>query len=100
MTQRLPPPPPPSPPHANGSGKAFGPAAPPPTAMDIRLDRPRRLWGLAGYVALTLAVAGLLVWMFVQFTASMRIALGLVAFLLAYMFFMATLAGQDADRKE
>ena len=66
--------------------------------MEIRLDRGRRAKGLVAYGLFTAAVGGLLVWVFVRFTASVGIAVGLVGFMLAYMYGMAALASRDGPR--
>ena len=56
--------------------------------------RGKRIRGLIGYLLLIAAVAGLLVFLFVRFTGSMRLAVVLVAFMMAYMLVMGYLASR------
>lgn len=53
--------------------------------MEIPLGKSRRLLSLLGFLALFLVVSAVLVVLFVQFTASLRIALALVVFMVLYM---------------
>lgn len=57
--------------------------------MVIDLDRGRRLLGWAAWLGAVAVVAAVLVVLFVQFTASLRMALALVGFMLGYMALMA-----------
>ena len=66
--------------------------------LEIDTARGRRWRGVAAYLLLFAAVAGLLVFAFVQFTASLAIAIFLVAFMLGHMLLMARLATADAPR--
>src|SRR5690349_10646140 len=59
-----------------------------PKYLDIPLGQSRRWAGLIGYVLLFVAVSGVLVLMFMWFTASLRLAVGLVLFLVGYMTLM------------
>lgn len=60
-----------------------------PEEMVIELGRGKRIVGFVVWLGMVGVVAGVLVFLFVQFTASLRMALALVAFMLAYMAFMA-----------
>ena len=62
--------------------------------------RSKRIRGLIGYLLLFVAVAGLLVYLFIQFTGSMKLAVVLVAFMLTYMIVMGWLASRRADERE
>jgi hypothetical protein len=53
--------------------------------MVIPLERPKRLLGLLLWLLAVAVVAAVLVVLFVQFTASLRVALALVLFMLVYM---------------
>jgi len=57
--------------------------------MEISLGRSRRVWGWVAWAVLVAVVAGVLVMLFVQFTASLKVALALVTFMLAYMAVMS-----------
>ena len=61
----------------------------PQQELVIELGRTRRLAGLAMWLGMVGVVAGVLVFLFVQFTASLRVSVGLVSFMLAYMGLMA-----------
>ncbi len=60
----------------------------------------KRLRGLIGYLILVLAVASLLVYLFVRFTGSMRLAVVLVAFMMTYMIVMGWLASRRPDDRD
>ena len=78
-----------------------GPPPPKPDApieLEIDTARARRWRGTAAYLLLFAAVAGLLVYGFVQFTASFAVAIFLVAFMLGYMLLMAKIANADPPR--
>lgn len=69
-----------------------------PRYLDIApLGEGRRLRGLIGYVLLVLAVASLLVYLFVRFTGSTRLAIVLVGFMLTYMLVMGWIASRKED---
>ncbi|MGH7213404.1 MAG: hypothetical protein ACREIT_01285 [Tepidisphaeraceae bacterium] len=60
----------------------------------------RRVMGWIGYIALFVAVSIVLVAVFQHFTASLRLAMGLVLFMVAYMGVMGWLAGRSIERRE
>jgi hypothetical protein len=60
-----------------------------PVGMEIPLGKSRRLLSLLGFLALLAVVAAVLVVLFIQFTASRRIALALVVFMVGYMCVMS-----------
>lgn len=60
--------------------------------MEISLGKGKRIWGLFAWLVLVAIVASVLVVLFVQFTASLRMALALVVFMLGYMGVMAWIA--------
>jgi hypothetical protein len=65
--------------------------------MEISLGRGKRILGLLIWLALVAVVAAVLVFLFVRFTASLRTALALVAFMLAYMAVMAWITMRRAQ---
>lgn len=71
-----------------------------PQFLEIDLGRSRRWAGLAGYVLLFLSVCTLLVVLFLQFTASLRLALILVVGMVAYMLLMGWWASGKLERRE
>jgi hypothetical protein len=71
----------------------------PPRFLDIDLSAGKRWRGLIGYALLVAAVAGLLIYLFVQFTGSLVLAIVLVAFMMGYMGIMGWLAVRKADGK-
>jgi hypothetical protein len=60
----------------------------------------RWLRGLIWYLILVAGVASLLVYLFVRFTGSLRLAVLLVAFMLGYMGVMGWLASRRADERD
>jgi hypothetical protein len=72
----------------------------PPEYMEIDTGRKRRWMGLAAYVIFYLAVSSLLVFLLSRFTASLALAVGLVAFMVGYMTLMGWWAsrGWSGDR--
>ncbi len=71
-----------------------------PRYMEIDISGKRRWMGLMAYMLFFLLVAGLLVLLFVKFTASMGMALLLVGFMVAYMGVMGYAASRNIERKE
>ena len=69
-------------------------------AMLIADAGERGWWGFTAWLLCYLAVAGVLVALFVRFTASLAWAVGLVGFMLAYMTIMARWTGRNAERRE
>lgn len=65
--------------------------------LEITIGQGRRWWGVVGYVLLFVAVAGVLTLMFTWFTASLRLALGLVLFLVSYMLLMGWFASRNVE---
>lgn len=57
----------------------------------------RKAWGWALYLLLFGAVSALLVYVFVQFTASLKLAITLVVFMVAYMAFMGWWASRNDE---
>jgi len=68
--------------------------------MEIEPTGNNRWVGLAGYGVLVLGIAALLVFLLTRFSTSLALAIGLVAFMIAYMLLMGYLAGRKPDRKE
>lgn len=66
-------------------------------AMEIPLDRPRKLLSSLVFGLLVLVVAAVLVVLFVRFTASLRLAMALVLFMLTYMGLMAYFVTNRSD---
>lgn len=60
-----------------------------PVGMEIPVGRGKRVLNGFLFAALVIGVAAVLVVLFVRFTASLRIAMALVAFMLAYMVVMS-----------
>ena len=71
-----------------------GPAADKPKLEELQIDtgRGRRWLGLAGYVLFFALVAGVLIYLFFQFTDSLKLAFLLVIFMVTYMAVMGWLA--------
>lgn len=68
--------------------------------MEIPEEGGRRLVSWVMFLVAVLAVALLLVVLFIQFTASLRIALALVTFMLIYMGIMSYwVIGRDDERR-
>jgi len=65
--------------------------------LEIRIGRGRKWAGLAGFALIFLAVCGVLVILFVRFTSSLRLAVGLVVFLVSYMFLMGWWASRNVE---
>ncbi len=63
--------------------------------IEIPLGRSKRWKGLVGYVLFFAGVCALLVWMFARFTTSMRLAVGLVLFMVTYMGLMGWWTGRN-----
>jgi hypothetical protein len=57
----------------------------------------RRLWGWALYLMLFAGVSALLIFVFLQFTGSMRLAVALVLFMVTYMAFMGWWASRNDE---
>ncbi|HEY7089672.1 MAG TPA: hypothetical protein VH518_16355 [Tepidisphaeraceae bacterium] len=68
--------------------------------MEIPVEQSRRWLGLVAYVLLFLVVAALLVLLFMWFTASLRLAIGLVLFLVGYMVLMGWWAGRNIEGRD
>ena len=80
---------------ANGSShKANGASTPPLEVLEIDTARSKRWRGLAIWVFLVIFVGTLLGTLFMRFTGSMRLAIVLVAFMMAYMGVMGWLASR------
>ncbi len=62
--------------------------------MEIHTSVGRRVASLVGFLLLVLLLAGVLVWLFLQFTGSWRLAFALVTFMLLYMAVMGYLASR------
>jgi hypothetical protein len=58
----------------------------------------RRMVGWAAYLALFAVVAGVLTWMFTQFSVPWRIALAIVVFMVSYMLLTAWWTSRSEDR--
>jgi hypothetical protein len=71
-----------------------------PEYIEIQTGAKRRIWGWVGFLLLFLAIAGLLVVIFIQFTASVALAVALVLFMIAYMAIMGWLASRKIERRE
>jgi hypothetical protein len=71
-------------------------------SMELEIDtaKTRRLRGVAGYILFYASVCIALVYVFVQFTASLRLAMALVGIMVAYMTLMGWLAGRTAERRD
>jgi len=68
-----------------------------PEYLEIPLGQSRRWAGRIAYILLFIAVSGVLVLMFMWFTASLRLAVGLVLFLVGYMALMGWWAGRNIE---
>lgn len=66
--------------------------------LEIELGRGKRWWGMIGYVLFVLVVAGAFTAVFVRFTGSIAVAVGVVAFMLVYMVVMGALASRNLRR--
>jgi hypothetical protein len=71
-----------------------------PQYMEIDTGRKRRWLGLFAYVVFYLAVAGLLVFLFIRFTSSYMLAFGLVGGMVAYMALMGWWASKSWEQRE
>jgi hypothetical protein len=60
----------------------------------------RRWVGFVAYLLFFAAVAGVLVLLFVRFTASLRLAVGLVLFLISYMLLMGWWASRNIEGRD
>lgn len=58
----------------------------------------RRIVGWVGYLLIFGIVAGLLTWMFMQFSVPWRVALAIVVFMIAYMCLTAWWSTRSEDR--
>ncbi len=65
--------------------------------MEIPAAVGRSWWGAVGFVLLFLAIVVALVLLFIEFTASVRLAVGLVLFLVSYMVLMGWWAGRNIE---
>ncbi len=72
----------------------------PPRELEIDTGERRRWAGWVTYLFFFLLVATALVALFVRFTGSVRLALILVSFMIAYMLIMGWLAARDPERRE
>lgn len=72
----------------------------PPRHLDIRLGRGKRWFGFLAFVLLFVGVSALLVLLFVKFTASLRLAVGLVLFLVSYMLIMGWWASRHLEGRD
>jgi hypothetical protein len=68
--------------------------------LEIRIGSGRKWAGLIGYAMFFLAVCGVLVMLFVRFTSSLRLAVGLVAFLVSYMLLMGWWASKNVEDRD
>ena len=71
-----------------------------PRYLEIQLGRRRRWAGIFGFVALFVAVSGVLVWLFSWFTRSLALAVGVVLFLVGYMLLMGWWAGRNLEGRD
>jgi hypothetical protein len=67
--------------------------------LEIDTGQAKRWKGWLGWGLIVLLVASLLVVLFVRFTGSMRLAVVLVGFMMAYMGVMGWIASSKADRE-
>ncbi|WP_428939007.1 hypothetical protein [Fontivita pretiosa] len=65
--------------------------------LEIRIGSGRKWAGLVGFALVFLAVCGVLVILFVRFTSSLRLAVGLVVFLVSYMLLMGWWASRNVE---
>ena len=68
--------------------------------LEIDTGRSRRWMGAISYVAFFLAVAGTLLYVFIQFTASVFWAITLVLFMISYMLIMGRWAARDIHKRD
>ena len=68
--------------------------------LEIDTARGKRWRGLVGYVLLFLGVGALLVYLFLRFTGSMRLAVVLVGFMMTYMIIAGWLASRQPDDRD
>jgi hypothetical protein len=71
-----------------------------PEYLEIDTGRKKRLLGWAGYILFFLAVCSVLVLLFIKFTSSYRLAVGLVGFMVAYMTLMGWFASRNWERRD
>ena len=72
-----------------------------PDSVEIPAATGKGRWvSLIAYAMIFLLVAGLFVFLFIQFTSSWRLALILVAFLVGYMLLMGYLAGRNVEGRD
>jgi hypothetical protein len=71
-----------------------------PEYLEIDTGWRKRWLGLAGFLLAFLLVATILVYLFMQFTASLALGIGLVLFMIAYMAVMGYVAGRTVERRE
>jgi hypothetical protein len=82
---------------ANGASRNGGQRKQVEIEIDTSLGR--RVMGWIGYLLLFLVVSSALVFLFVQFTASLRIAMALVLFMVGYMVVMGMAAAGKFERR-
>jgi hypothetical protein len=70
-----------------------------PEYLEIDTAQKKRWRGRVGYALLVLGVASLLVYLFMKFTGSIRLAIILVVFMMTYMAVMGWLASDQSDRR-
>ena len=68
--------------------------------LEIDTARGKRWRGLVGYVLLFAGVGALLIYLFIRFTGSMRLAVVLVGFMMTYMITAGWLASRRPDDRE
>jgi hypothetical protein len=74
------------------------PVARPVEYLEIELGRGRRRWGFIAYVLFVLLVAAVFAALFVRFTGSLTVAIGVVGFMLIYMVSLGALASRNMRR--
>jgi FtsH-binding integral membrane protein len=71
-----------------------------PEQLEIDTGRRRRITGLIAYLLFFATVAGLLVFVFLQFTPSVMLAVGLVSFMVLYMSVMGWVTSRNLSKRD
>jgi len=76
------------------------PAPPRHRELEIDTGRRRRITGLIAYLLFFATVAGLLVFVFLQFTPSVMLAVGIVTFMVLYMSIMGWITSRNLSKQD
>jgi uncharacterized membrane protein YhhN len=81
-----------------GNGTGDGDAEK-PEILEIDTGKGRRVAGWLSYVLLFMGVGAILVYVFMQFTGSVKLAVGVVTFMIGYMVIMGWVATRNSETR-